>query len=322
MYPPYQAPFFLRGGHMQTIWPNLFRRVDVVTCKRQGERLFLPDGDFLDTDCYRSGASRVAIVGHGLEGNSSRTYVLGMVRCLLRHGWDVLAWNCRGCSGEVNRALRMYHSGATEDLHQVVAYGAALGYDTIALVGSSMGGNLILKYLGEGRFPIPPALKGAVAYSVPCDLAGSSNKLSERENGLYSNRFLRKLKQKLRIKALSFPDQIDLDRLSSIKTLAEFDDSYTAPLHGFSNGREYYRQCSCKQYISYIKVPTLIFNSLNDPFLSESCHPVDEAAVNPMVTLELQREGGHVGFVGSGDAQGAYWSELRAAHFLKHACSC
>ncbi|MBN2069420.1 MAG: alpha/beta fold hydrolase [Opitutales bacterium] len=307
---------------MQTIWPNLFRRIDAVVCGRQRARLSLPDGDFLDVDCYRTRASRVAIVGHGLEGNSCRTYVLGMVRCLLRHGWDVIAWNCRGCSGEVNRSLRMYHSGATEDLHQVVFYAAALGYESMALVGSSMGGNLILKYLGERKFSIPPSLKGAVAYSVPCDLAGSSRKLSERGNGFYSKRFLRKLEQKLRIKALSFPDQIDLSRLSSIKTLAGFDDCYTAPLHGFSGSHEYYQQCSSKQFIPSIEVPTLIFNSLNDPFLSESCHPVDEAAGNLVVTLELLAEGGHVGFVGCGDAQGAYWSELRTAHFLQQCLSC
>jgi len=316
-FPTYVAPPWLQNGHWQTIWPSLFRHIKAKDLGVEEERMELADGDFLDVDWYRRGNKRLAIIGHGLEGNSRRCYVVGMARCLLQAGWDVLAWNCRACGREVNRKLILYHSGKSDDLDQVVRYADKQGYDSLVLVGSSMGGNLILKYLGEPTYrPHLKSLKAAVTYSVPCDLQASCEVLDKKENRLYTKRFLRKLRKKLRQKAEQFPDEVDLKSIKNVRSFIEFDDQFTAPWHGFSDALDYHTKASCKQFIRGIKIPTLIFNAKNDPFLDDSCHPIEEAKANPNVTFELLEEGGHVGF-SCRHPDGHYWSELRTLAFIE-----
>lgn len=306
----YRAPAFLRGGHLQTIYPALFRRVRKVTNRR--ERLELPDGDFLDLDWDSEGRDRLVILSHGLEADSSAPYIQGMAAALKSRGWDVLAWNYRGCSGESNRLLPFYHSGASHDLHEVVSHAlAAHPASRIDLVGFSLGGNMTLKYLGERE--VPARVHRAVAFSVPCDLASSSVRLASRSNRIYMDRFLRSLRDKLVEKQPRFPAQIDLNGISRIRNFKQFDDRFTAPLHGFRDAEDYWERASSRPFLGRITVPALLVNAANDPFLGSGCFPREEARASETFHLEVPEDGGHVGFL---SAERDYWSERRALEFL------
>ncbi len=310
----YHAPRWLPGGHVQTIFPALFRKVPQVTLRK--ERVELNDGDFLDLAWSTQGRSRLAILSHGLEANAETHYIQGMAAALIRGGWDVLAWNFRGCSDEPNRLLRMYHSGETEDLHRVITHAIANHPATsIDLIGFSLGGNLTLKYLGENAFVLSPRLRRAVAFSVPCDLACSSHQLSLAKNRLYMERFLVEMRAKLRAKKQLFPELLDLTGLHKIRTFQEFDDRYTAPIHGFRDAEDYWKRNSCRQFLSGIRLPTLLMSAENDPFLGENCYPRDEAAASEWFHFEAPKSGGHVGFTSACGAK-VYGSELRALEFL------
>ncbi|MES2921901.1 MAG: alpha/beta fold hydrolase [Verrucomicrobiota bacterium] len=310
----YGAPSWLPGGHAQTIYPVLFRRMAPVSMR--AERLELADGDFIDLKWAGHRSPRLAILSHGLEADSTTGYIQAMAAALIRRGWDVLAWNFRGCGGEPNRLLRMYHSGATEDLDAVVSHAlenhpAA----SIDLIGFSLGGNLTLKYLGERPADLSPRLHRAVAFSVPCDLACSSRELATRANWLYMERFLREMRRKIRVKDRMFPDQLDLTGLHRIRTFQEFDDRYTAPIHGFKDAADYWARNSCRQFLPRITLPTLLINAANDPFLGPGCYPREEAAASEFFHFESPETGGHVGFTTFGK-NGEYWSETRTAEFL------
>mgnify|MGYP003576413614 CR=1 FL=1 len=306
----YRAPAFLRGGHLQTIYPALFRRVRKVTHRR--ERLELPDGDFLDLDWASEGRDRLVILSHGLEADSSAPYIQGMAAALRGRGWDVLAWNYRGCSGESNRLLPFYHSGASHDLHQVVSHALAVHPAArIDLVGFSLGGNMTLKYLGERS--VPDRVHRAVAFSVPCDLASSSVRLASRANRIYMDRFLRSLREKLVEKQPRFPEEIDLSGISRIRNFKQFDDRFTAPLHGFRDAEDYWERASSRPFLGRIQVPALLVNAANDPFLGTGCFPREEAEESDFFHLEVPEDGGHVGFL---SADRDYWSEYRALEFL------
>lgn len=305
----YRAPAGLRNAHLHTAWAGLARRA--ADPGYSEERIGLPDGDFLDLFRVRGGHRRVAVVCHGLEGHAHRPYMRGMASALSGADWDVVCWNYRGCGGEPNRLPRSYHSGATEDLETVVDHVAG-DYDAVALVGFSLGGNLVLKYLGEAE---RPGITAAVAFSVPTDLRASSLHLERPSNRHYLRRFLRTLRRKIRQKAALHPDAFDTDGLDTVTTLRAFDDRYTAPLHGFRDAEDYWARASCGPFIAGIAVPTLIVNSLDDPFLPPECYPVAAASASRHVMLETPRHGGHVGFVRFGD-DGRYWSERRAADFL------
>jgi len=285
----------------------------------QRERINTPDNDFLDLDWVRNDSKRLAILSHGLEGDSKRPYILGMVNALAKQGWDALAWNARGCSGEPNRVLRFTHSGATEDLNAVIQHVfTTASYSEIALIGFSLGGNLTLKYLGERK--VDPRIKAAVAFSVPCDLECSSVQLARPANRIYMFRFLATLRQKVRAMARLFPEKIDDRGFEKLQNFKDFDDRYTAPLHGFRNALDYWRQSSCKQFLRNISIPALLINARNDPFLAKECFPLEEAKENPMLHLETPQYGGHVGFIRfNGDRE--YWSENRAMLFLNSALS-
>lgn len=307
----YRSPWGLGNGHLQTILPVLFRRVAPII--RERERIETPDGDFLDLDWNRDHRSEsLVIITHGLEGNSSNASVQGMASAFHRAGWDTLAWNLRGCGGELNRLLRTYHSGAWEDLQCVIEH-AAGAYRRIALIGFSIGGNLTLKYLGDHGATIHPRITGAVAFSVPCDLASSARVMESRVNRIYMNHFMRHLRRKIRGKARSFPGAVSTEGLGRIRTFREFDGSYTAPLNGFLSAEDYWAKASSKPSLARISVPTLLVNALNDPFLGPECFPREEAEAHPHLHLELPESGGHLGFITHG---GNYWSETRAVEFL------
>ena len=311
---PYTPPFPMANGHIQSIYPSLFRRVDDLVYTR--ERMETSDGDFLDLDWARTrgSSSRLVIISHGLEGCTHRAYVKGMARAFTQEGWDALAWNQRGCSGEPNRLLRMYHNGVTDDLDRVITHGAATGrYKEIALVGFSMGGNLTLLHLGRDK--VHPLVKGAVVFSVPCDLSASARALSRKTNAIYMKRFLRMLHEKVKAKALLFPHAVDARGYGEIRDFKAFDDRYTAPIHGFENAEDYWEQCASAPHLKDIPLPCLMVNALNDPFLEPECYPHEAARANPNLTLVTPKSGGHVGFI-QFNRQNRYWSEQVAVDFL------
>lgn len=316
--PDYLPPLPFRSCHVQTIYPTLFRPLpDTQPCR---ERIATPDGDFLDIDWHGSRRGRpagLAVISHGLEGSSRKKYPLGMARHLSRLGWDVICLNFRGCSGEPNLLPRFYHSGVTDDLHTVLTHGLRSGgYPVAALVGFSMGGNQVLKYLGEDPGKVPAEVKGAVVFSVPCDLAASSRRLEKVQNSLYMRYFMRGLRQKIRTKAAMFPGLLEISELDGMRKFFPFDDRFTAPIHGFRDAADYYARSSSKQFLAHIRVPTLLVQAEDDPFLDISCYPLREAELNSMLHLEIPRYGGHVGFVRR-NRENVYWSEERAGRFLR-----
>ncbi len=310
----FHAPPWLFNGHLQTIYPALLRRVPAGN----PQRFSIPtqDGDFLVIDHYQATNSQKAIIiSHGLEGNSEKPYVVGMAKQFLSNGWHAFAWNYRGCSGRLNKTLRFYHSGATDDLEVVVQHVLSRGFKQVALVGFSMGGNLTLKYLGERSEKLPSEIRSSTVFSVPLDLKSGCLNLNKSYNRIYELRFLRSLKEKVRQKA-EVMHGLDTNKLKKIRTLYQFDDIFTAPLHGFRNADDYYQQCSALYFLDRITIPTLIVNAKNDPMLTPECFPYPMLEKHPFVFFESPSNGGHVGFASSNGRDG-YWSEERAVKFVE-----
>lgn len=307
----------LKNAHLSTIAPALLRRVEEVSFQR--ETIDTPDGDFLDLDWWRPAregeagpkSASLVIVLHGLEGSADRPYVKGMCRFFAERGWDALGLNQRTCGGRMNRLLRAYHMGSTDDLGTAIHHAIDMGYEEIGLVGFSMGGNHVLKYLGEKRSNVPVQITAGVAFSVPCHIESANKEIDQWHNRLYLNRFLKGLNEKMRHKARQFPDKVDISTPLP-KSFAEFDDRYTGPIHGFSGAIDYWTKCSSRQFIPTIERPALLVNADDDTFLSEACYPYEEAREMDHFFLEIPHYGGHVGFGRGRD----YWSERRAFEFI------
>ncbi len=309
----YRPGMVFRNGHLATIYSALFRKVAGPGQVR--ERIPLPDGDFLDLDWTRAapGSGKLLILLHGLEGNAQRPYMIGSARLFSSSGYDVCAVNFRGCSGEPNRLFRSYHSGATEDLEAVLQHVLKIpGYKKIYLKGFSLGGNLILKFLGESP-GYSNRIAGAAAISVPCDLHDSLIQLNKTKNWLYARRFLSTLREKVLEKQQRFPEQITGEEVDKIRSLKAFDDFYTSRAHGFRDALDYYARCSSLQFLEGIRTPTLLLNARNDSFLGPRCYPVEACSNHASVHFEMPDYGGHVGFVGDGHY---FYSEQRSLEFL------
>jgi uncharacterized protein len=307
----YLSPGILFNAHLETIYPSLMRSIALQPYLR--ERINTDDDDFLDLDWLTQQSKKLVIISHGLEGNTQRAYIKGMAKTFFGNGFDTLAWNFRGCGEEMNKQLRFYHSGATDDLDRIVQHAIhKKQYEAIYLVGFSLGGNLTLKYLGE-RKP-DPCIKKSTVFSVPLNLHSSCIQISKPSNWIYSNRFLKSLKNKV-IQKASVMQGINLNGIEKINSLIQFDDHFTAPIHGYRDAIDYYKQCSSLYFLKDISIPTLIVNAQNDPFLSGDCYPVDQLKDHPFVTFETPRRGGHVGFT-QFNKNGLYWSEERALHFI------
>jgi predicted alpha/beta-fold hydrolase len=309
------SPPLLEGGHRQTILPALLPRR--FWSWQQQQRLELPDGDFLDLSWQQKGHARLVILSHGLEGSAQAIYIRGMAETLHQAGWDVLAWNYRSCGGMENRLIRSYHSGASDDLRAVIDH-AAQGYDKIALVGFSLGGNITLKYAGES---LPhSAICAAIAISAPVDLASSAQALDDDpKNWLYLQRFLRTMKAKTLQKARRFPELRERltgpDGVAAVRTIREFDERITAPIHGFADAADYWARASSLPYLPQIQVPALLLNARNDPLLASASFPEALAESSDLLHLEAPANGGHVGFL---DFQAGLqpWHERRVKSFL------
>lgn len=308
-----RPPFCQFNGHLQTIIPSLFRKI-IIPYKR--ERLELTDGDFLDLDWHLKGSKKLVIVTHGLEGNSHRPYVTGMLKLFGENGFDGLGWNCRSCSGEINRLPRFYHHGDAEDLRAVVEHAINKGYEEIFLSGGSMGGSLTLRLLAEFPEKLPKQVIGALVNSVPLDIYSSVQALDTPNTRFYMNRFIRKLHVKMQQKALMFPENplVQTGNYSEIKNFVDFDGRYTAPLHGYADAFDFYDRASTKPLLNEITVPTLIIQAVNDPFLGKACLEAPDLK-NPLVKLEVTPKGGHVGFMESG--QFYTYTERKALQFYK-----
>jgi hypothetical protein len=288
------------------------------------ERLALPDGDFLDLDwaCLPGRPEEaLVVVLHGLEGSARSGYALEASRQLGRHGVAAVGLNFRSCSGELNRGPRLYHSGETEDLRFVVAaLRARYPEARIGAVGFSLGGNVLLKYLGEegqrAAGQRRDGIEAAVAVSVPYDLAASAEFTERGVARLYVRRLLRSLRAKVRARRADLGPFLDLPRTLAARTFREFDDAATAPLHGFLDADDYYARSSSAAYLGAIRVPSLLIHACDDPFLPPSAVPRDAAAANPSLQPMFAPHGGHVGFVAGPPWRRSYWAESRAAAVL------
>ncbi len=292
----YNPPIWIRNGHIATIYAGIVRKVSGLLQKR--ERINLPDHDFLDLDWSyaETPTTHVVILIHGLEGSAQRAYIAGAAQCFNQKKYDVCAINLRGCSGTMNTLYRSYHSGATEDIEAVVQHILAQDrYTHIFIQGYSLGGNLTLKYMGENR-ERPSQIKAAIAVSTPCDLLSSCVALHQPKNFLYAQRFKKHLIAKLWLKQQQFPNKISPNTIQQIKTLKDFDDSYTSIANGFKDALDYYAQSSSKQFLDTIDRPSLLINALNDSFLGPECYPFEAAKKNSNLFLETPKYGGHVGF--------------------------
>jgi uncharacterized protein len=310
----FKGSSFFHNAHLETMLPVLCRK---ITIHYSRERIETPDGDFFDVDRINTGGKQLMILLHGLEGSSESKYIKGFSKYFSSKGWDIAAKNFRSCSGDSNRLAKSYHSGFTTDLIQLIEKeNKNAEYDKIVLVGFSLGGNVLLKYLGQNTGHIPQKVKAAIAFSVPIDLKSSSIELGKWHNRIYLNRFLKTLKEKAFEKSKRFNPFPNQQLIKTIKNFQSFDDLVTAPLNGFEGADDYYKKNSSKQFLSDISLNTLLINAENDPFLDVNCFPFEIAASSTKLHFEAPRGGGHVGFA-MHLPNGPYWSEIRADKFLK-----
>lgn len=286
-----KSPWYLFNPHLETIIPSLFYKVNGIENER--ERLELIDGDFLDIDWIKGGNKRLMVLSHGLEGSSDRHYIQRPAKYFSKMGWDILAWNNRSCSGEMNRLPRFYHHGATEDIGAVIDRGLSEGYDEVILMGYSMGAGMQQKYLGERK--IDERIKGAISFSVPCNVKDSALQLRLKENQKYERRFISKLKEKIITKSRLM--EMDTEGIDDVKTFQQFDEKFTLKLFpGFRDTDDFYSKITSDQYLDKITVPVLIVNAKNDPMLGDKCYPIEVAEKSDYIHLEMPEKGGHVGF--------------------------
>ncbi len=288
-----QPKGWYKNGHYNTFIPYLFGHTPDVPYERV--RLITPDDDFLDVDTVLAKNPRLIVLCHGLEGSSKSSYILHFAGHFIERKWDILSINYRGCSGEMNRNLRMYNSGTTDDLHFVLEKFAGF-YDEIALIGFSLGGNLVLKYLGEKIHPYPANILSAVALSSPVHLSDASQQLLKWDNFAYQLKFLWSLNRKLIQKNRQHPRQIALRKIFYTWNLYQFDDRFIAPIYGYRDAEDYYKQNQSIQWLDRLEVPSLLVNALDDPFLGPKCYPIQSAKGLDNFFICTPRFGGHVGF--------------------------
>jgi predicted alpha/beta-fold hydrolase len=299
----YAAPWWLPGGHAQTIYASALARRAQVAYRR--ERWETPDGDFIDLDWTedrepgignRESGKPLVVLFHGLEGSSRGHYALALMAELRSRGMRGVVAHFRGCSGEPNRMPRAYHSGDAQEIDWILRRLCERNAGPLFAAGISLGGNALLKWLGESGAAATAVVERAAAVSAPLDLMAAGDALGRGFNLLYARHFLVTLKAKSIAKLERHPGLYDALRVRAARTLREFDDLVTAPLHGFRDTDDYWTRASSKPGLKNIRVPTLVINARNDPFLPAPALP-GPADVSGAVTLEQPEEGGHVGFV-------------------------
>lgn len=312
----FQPAWWCRNGHLQTVWGPLFRRNGLLLRR---ERLETPDGDFVDLDWTPGPAGApLLLVLHGLEGSARSHYVAGLLGLAAGRGWRGVTLNFRSCGGELNRLPRFYHSGDTGDLDHLVRRLVEREPEArLGAVGVSLGGNVLVKWLGEQGEAAPCQLAGAVGISVPFDLAASARALDRGfPRAVYTRNFLRTMRRKVLAKARAHPGFVDLAAVRHARTFAEYDGAVTAPLHGFADAPDYWRRASSGPWLARVRRPTLLINALDDPLVPAASLP-DPATLPPHVRAEFVPRGGHAGFVeGAWPWRVGFWAEGRALEFL------
>ncbi len=309
----FRPAWWLPGAHLQTIWPTLFRHRPALPLEK--ERINLEDGDFLDLAWLgKDNDAPLVLLLHGLEGSVNSSYAKGLMQALQQAGYAVCFMHFRGCSGEPNRLDRSYHSGDTGDLQQVVRHIRQQHQREIyAAVGFSLGGNVLLKWLGEQGTSAPVAC--AVAVSVPYLLDDAAQRMNRGLSRVYQRHLVSRLQRKYRQKFSHRQPPLAVD-VGKLNTFYQFDDEVTAPLHGFEGVADYYQRSSSRQYLPGITVPTLLIHAIDDPFMFPETVP-DNAELPENVTLELSQQGGHVGFVtGAWPWRARYWVDERVIEWL------
>ena len=317
---PYRAPAWVPGGHLQTIWPYVLPR-PAVAYRR--ERIAAPDGDFWDFDWIEptSGARAMPLVVlfHGLEGSSGSQYARVLMALLAARGWRGVIPHFRGCSGEPNRMPRAYHSGDHEELAAMLAaIRARVSIETIVhAVGVSVGGSVLLNWLGRAGSGAARMISAAAAVSTPIDLTAAGIALGRGFNRVYTQNFLNTLKPKSLAQAKRFPGLLAEEKIRSARSLYDFDDAVTSQLHGFAGAEDYWRRASCKPWLSRVAVPTLILNAKNDPFVPRESLPA-ESEVSDDVLLLQPDGGGHAGFLSGPFPGNLEWLPRRLLDFFIH----
>lgn len=309
----FKPAWWLRGGHLQTLWASQVRRV--ARPKVHRERLELADGDFIDLDWTTRRKGPIVLILHGLQGSSASPYAAGLMAACHTRGWRAVVMHFRGCSGEANRLPRAYHSGETGDLGIVMDILRRREPGTpLCIVGYSLGGNVMLRWLAEHDYPHP--VNAAVAVSVPYRLDQGARRLNTGLSRLYQGHLMRSLIQAIMRKHNVLRQHLDIDGVTKLRRIYDFDDVVTAPLHGFANADEYYALCSSRSVLGAIDRPTLLLHARNDPFMTPDCVPTAEE-LSVSTRLEISDDGGHVGFVsGKWPWRAQYWLEQRITEYL------
>lgn len=312
----YRAPRWLVGPHAQTIWSAVAAPRPRVAYRR--ERWPTPDGDFVEVD-FAGGqvaGAPLVVLFHGLEGSSASHYALAAMAAVAARGWRGAVVHFRGCGGEPNLAPRAYHSGDSQEIDWVlrrmradVAAGAAM-----FAIGVSLGGNALLKWLGE-RGNEACFVTAAAAVSAPHDLQAGARSLSQGFSRVYTANFMRSLKRKSLVKLQQYPGLFDRERMLASRTFFDFDDAVTAPMHGFSSCFDYWARSSCGPFLRSIEVPALVLNARNDPFQPQAALTAP-AHVSRFVRLEYPAEGGHVGFIADPFPGRLSWLPERLVEFF------
>jgi predicted alpha/beta-fold hydrolase len=318
MVAPYRAPWWLPGGHAQTLYAALFAPRPKVAYRR--ERWDTPDGDFVDVDRVLPRGSEQAplvVLFHGLEGSSTSHYAQALMSHVHDLGWRAAVVHFRGCSGEPNRLARAYHSGDSDEIDWMLRrLSAQHAGAPLYATGVSLGGNALLKWLGERGTAACDIVTAAAAVSAPLDLMCAGDALGRGFNRVYTGHFLSTLKRKSLAKLAHFPGLYDATRVLAARTLRAFDDVVTAPLHGFRDTDDYWTRASSKPWLSHIEVPTLLVNARNDPFMPAHALP-ERGEVSPAVIREFPHDGGHVGFVSGAFPGHLHWLPRRIIAFLR-----
>lgn len=316
---PYRAPAWLPGGHAQTIWPLLIKPRPL---KLRRERWETPDGDFIDAD-FLDGPldSPLLVLFHGLEGSARSHYAISTAHACKKAGWRFVMPHFRGCSGELNRRPRAYHSGDSEEIDWILRRLQA-GNDGRRLhaAGVSLGGNALLKWAGEQGAAAGEVVTGVAAMCAPLDLAACGHHLARGFNRIYTQHFLKTLKAISSTRLRQFPGLFDEARMLQAINLYQFDDAVTAPVHGFAGADDYWQRASAKPWLKSIGVPALAVNPKNDPFLPAAFLP-NADQVSPHVRLEHPAGGGHVGFVSGAFPGNLDWLPQRLLHFFLYETS-
>jgi uncharacterized protein len=315
----YRTPAWLPGSHFQTIYPTFLRRHDVAL-RRQ--RIDTPDGDFVDLDWLdasseRDGATPLVVLFHGLEGSSSSHYARSMMRYLAAIGWRGVVPHFRGCSGELNRRPRAYHSGDYAEVAWMLERIRALVPDaTLYAAGVSLGGSALLNWLGREEARAAQTVAAAASVSAPIDLTAAGIAIGQGLNRIYTRHFLQTLKPKALAMAQRFPDKLDGRQIRRVGSMRAFDDAVTGPLHGFDGAQDYWRRASSMPWLASIAVPTLVLNAQNDPFVPASSLPGPDD-VSRAVVLEKPGSGGHAGFLSTPFPGRLDWLPQRLVSFFR-----